>query len=59
MSLSEHPNYALEETVERANRHRELAEHALEHVDTLDAIAHALIALEARVDELGYYVARS
>ena len=43
---------------ERAARHRALAMDAIEDGDGLDAIAHALLAVEARIDELTCYIAR-
>ena len=47
-----------DEQDDRASRHREGALKALADGCSADAIVHALLALEARVDELMVYVAR-
>lgn len=44
---------------DRAVLHRQLAVEAVEGLDPLGAaVVHALLAIEARVDELSWYVAR-
>ena len=43
---------------ERAQEHRRLAREALDGGDQEGALVHAVLALEARVDELTYWIAQ-
>jgi hypothetical protein len=48
----------IEEIDERAARHAQLALQALGAEDRLAAIVHAVLALQARVEEASYFIAR-